>query len=164
MLQNRFLYWMDKLYSFVVKIGSNLQGLFLLYMRLTWGHQFFLIGIEKFKEMSKVITFFGSLGIPYSHFHGYLVATFEVVGGILLFFGLAARLISIPLLFIMLAALSLAHAQDLSNFKFILDPKVLVGQNPYPFLITTLMVLAFGPGRFSLDGLIKRWISGQPRY
>jgi uncharacterized membrane protein YphA (DoxX/SURF4 family) len=39
-----------------------------------------------------------------------------------------------------------------------------VSQNPYPFLITTLLVFIFGPGRISLDAWIKRWVSHQPRY
>ncbi|MCI0617278.1 DoxX family protein, partial [bacterium] len=119
-------------------------------MRLTWGHQFFLIGTGKLQNISKTIEFFDQLGIPYSHFHAYEVALFETIGGILLIVGFASRLISIPLTIILITALSTAHADALSNFKFILDPKSLVGENPYPFLITTLMVFCFGPGRISI--------------
>lgn len=164
MLANPFLYWMDKIYGFFVKIGSNLQSLFLLYMRLTWGHQFLLIGVEKLKDIPGTIQFFTKLGIPYPEFHAYEIGLVESVGGILLMIGLASRLISIPLLIIMLTALGTAHAENLSNFRFLLDPKSLVGENPYPFLITTLMVFTFGPGRLSLDGWLKRWISHQPKY
>lgn len=164
MLENRLLYWLDKLYGIIVKVGSNLQSLFLLYMRLTWGHQFLLAGINKLKNVSSTIAFFEKLGIPYSEFHAHLVGGLEAVGGILLILGLFSRLISIPLIVIMITALSTAHAESLSNFSFILDPKSLVSQNPYPFLITTLLVFIFGPGRISLDAWIKRWVSNQPRY
>lgn len=164
MLENRFLYWMDKIYGWVVKTGSNLQSLFLLYMRLTWGHQFILIGLHKFHSINETIHYFESLGIPYSHFHAYEVAFFETIGGILLMAGFASRIICIPLIFILITALSTAHADQLTNFQFILDPKSLVGSNPYPFLITTLMVFCFGPGRISIDAWLKRWISHQPRY
>lgn len=164
MLENRFLYWMDKIYGFIVKIGSNIQSLFLLYMRLTWGHQFLLIGVEKLKDISKTVEFFDKLGIPYSYFHAHSVAFFETVGGILLMIGFASRLASIPLIIILLTALSTAHSHVLTNFKFILDPKSLVGENPYPFLITTLMVFCFGPGRIAIDAWIKRWVDHQPKY
>ncbi len=164
MLQNRFLYWMDKCYGFFIKIGSNLQSLFLLYMRLTWGHQFFLAGMEKLKNIQGPTALFTQLGIPHPELHAYLVGFFESVGGILLIIGLASRLISIPLIIILVTALSTAHAENLTNFNFILDPKSLVSQSPYPFLITTLMVLAFGPGRISLDAWIKRWLNHQPKY
>ena len=164
MLENRFLYWMDKLYGLFVKIGSNLQSFFLFYMRATWGHQFFLIGISKFQNISQTIAFFEKLGIPYSDFHAYAVAFFELVGGALLIVGFASRLISIPLIVIMIAALSTAHAEHLTRFQFILNPSSLSGENPYPFLITSLMVFIFGPGRVSIDAWLKRWVGHQPKY
>lgn len=164
MLQNRLLYWLDRLYNILVKIGFNLQSLFLLYMRLTWGHQFILVGLEKLRNVSETATFFDSLGIPYSHFHVYEVGLFELVGGVLLVFGLASRLAAIPLIVIMIAALMTAHATPIANWQFILDPRSLAGQNPYPFLITALMVFCFGPGRISLDAWLKRWVSHQPKY
>lgn len=164
MLQNRFLYWIDKIYGFFIKIGSNLQSLFLLYMRITWGHQFLLAGVDKLKDISKTIDSFAALGIIHPEFHAYTVSFFESIGGILLIVGFASRLISIPLISIMITALSTAHAEGLSSFKWVLDPKSLVLQNPYPFLITSVLVLIFGPGRISIDGWIKRWVDHQPKY
>lgn len=164
MLENRFLYWMDKLYGFFIKIGSNLQSLFLLYMRLTWGHQFLLAGADKLKNLPSTAEFFSHLGILHPEFHAYEVGLLEATGGILLMIGFASRLISIPLILILVTALSTAHAEHINNFRFLLDPKTLAGQNPYPFLITTLLVLTFGPGRISIDAWIKRWLGHQPRY
>lgn len=164
MLENRFLYWMDKIYGFFIKIGSNLQSLFLLYMRATWGHQFLLLGVDKLKDISKVVDLFKTLGIPHPEFHAYLVGFFESIGGILLIVGFASRLISIPLSFILITALSTAHAEGISAFKWILDPQSLVLQDPYPFLITTLLVFIFGPGRISIDAWIRRWVNHQPKY
>lgn len=164
MLENRFLYWMDKIYGFFVRIGSNLQSLFLLYMRLTWGHQFFLIGIDRWHHISETIQFFAKLGIPYSVFHAYLVAFFELIGGIFLILGLGSRLICIPLFIIMATTLAHVHSEILINFKFLLAPKMFVGADPYPFLIATLLIFCFGPGRLSLDGWLKRWAGHQPKY
>lgn len=163
MLENRFLYWMDKIYGLFIKIGSGFQSLLLLYMRLTWGHQFLLSGVYKLKNISKTIGFFTELGIPYPEFHTYLVAYFESIGGLLLMIGFASRLFSIPLTIILIVALSTAHAEHLTHFKFLFDPQSLAGQSPYPYLLTTLMVFCFGPGRVSLDAWIKRWVGHQPK-
>ncbi len=164
MLENPFLRWIHRIYGFFVKIGSNLQSFLLLYMRLTWGHQLFLIGINKLKDIEGTVQFFTKLNIPSPLFHAYEVGIIEAVGGILLFIGLASRLISIPLIIVMITALSTAHADYLANFRFVIEPHVLVVQHPYPFLITAWMVFVFGPGRVSLDAWIKRWVDRQPRY
>lgn len=164
MLSNPFLYWVDKLYSFFVKIGSNLQSLFLLFMRITWGHQLLLTGVDKLKDIPGTVELFTKLNIPSPLFHAYEAGILESVGGILLIIGFASRLISIPLILLMLSALSIAHAEHLANFRFITDPHILVMQEPYPFLITALLVFIFGPGRISLDAWIKRWVSHQPKY
>jgi len=42
------------------------------------------------------------------------------------------------------------------------DPDKFVKADPFPFFIGALIVLVFGPGRFSIDALIKRMF-GQPR-
>lgn len=155
---------LSKFYGFFLTIGSNLQSLLLLYMRLTWGHQFLLAGLGKLHDIPGTVKFFTTLNIPYPLFHAYEVGIFEAVGGALLILGFASRLITIPLIIIMLTALSTAHAEYLANLKFVTDPQMLVIQKPYPFLITALMVFAFGPGRISLDAWIKRWAGHQPKY
>lgn len=143
MLANPFLYWMNFFYGWFVALGSNLQSIFLLYMRLTWGHQFFLNGAFK---------------------HEGMLGGFELIGGICLILGLASRLVSIPLIITTITLLTTEHAESLAGFQFILAPHVLVQQEPYPYLITALLVFIFGPGRVSLDAWIKRWVSHQPKY
>jgi len=155
---------MEMFYGFFVKIGSNLQSVLLLYVRLTWGHQLFLTGLDKLKNIENVVQLFSKLHIPAPTFHAYEVGIFEMVGGILLVLGFASRIITIPLIVIMISALSLAHAEALAGFQFVISPQTLVLQTPYPFLFTALMVFIFGPGRVSLDAWLKRWISHQPRF
>lgn len=135
MLKNPLLNLLNELYSYVVAAGSNLQSLFLLYMRLTWAHQFFL------QE--------GALG---------------TIFGLLLFIGLLSRLAAIPLIVISLIELSTVHAPSISEFRFLFQPMSLVQQKPYPFLITGLLIFIFGPGRISVDAWIKRWVANQPRF
>jgi len=164
MLTNPTLQKLDVLYTWVIKTGSNLQSLLLFYMRLVWGHQFFVIGLAKLKDINKVIEAFNAINIPGPGFHAYLVASLEMVCGFLILIGLASRLAAVPLAIIMFVALATAHAPNLSDFQFLTQPLLLVKEAPYPFLLMSLMVLAFGPGRISVDAWIKRWVENQPRY
>ncbi len=164
MYESRFLRIMDCCYGWIVKSGSNFQSLFLLYMRLVWGHQFFLAGMGKFSNMDTVIQFFASLNLAHPEFVAYAVAFFEVVGGICLFLGFISRLAAVPLIVIMISALSLAHSDAFIQLRFLFEPARLVHQAPYPFLITAFLVLIFGPGRVSIDGWLKRWASKQSKY
>jgi len=163
MFEHRLLHFIDRVYGWVIGAGSCLQSLLLLYMRLVWGHQFFLTGLHKLQNIQDTSRFFGSLGINYSEFVTYSVAIFETVGGILLFVGLISRLAAIPLIVIMVVALSIVHPEAFDGFKFFFEPLALVHQAPYPFLLTSLLVFIFGPGRFSVDAWIKRWASKQPK-
>lgn len=164
MFINPHLHRIDRLYQFFIKIGSNVQSLFLFYMRVTWGHQFFLIGLKKLYGIQETAHFFSSLHIPHPFFHAYLVGWTETLCGLCIFLGFASRIAAIPLIIITLTALSLAHSSDISNFQFLLDPLSLVKQPPYPFLITAILMFCFGPGRISIDAWIKRWASQKPTY
>ncbi len=164
MLADPFLRWADKIYSFFIKIGSNLQSLFLLYMRVTWGHQLLLTGVDKLKDIAGTAQMFKEIGIPSPVFHAYEVGLIEAVGGILLVIGFASRIAALPIIFVMLTALSTVHAEQIGNLKFLIDPYLLVMQEPFPFLFTALLVFIFGPGRVSLDAWLKRWVDHQPKY
>jgi putative oxidoreductase len=164
MFENSFLRWADKIYSFFIRIGNNLQSLFILYMRLIWGHQLFLAGIKKFFDIGQVTQMLASLNFPTPHFHAYLLATFETLCGFLIFFGLASRLAAIPMAIIMITALSTYHASVLADLKFLIHPSILVREAPYPYLLTAIIVFVFGPGKVSLDGWIKQWTKRQPTY
>ena len=158
------LHLITVLYRPFIRWGGNLQSLFLFYMRITWGHQLAMVGWGKLHAIEQTAQFFTSLSFPNPVFLSYFVGYFELICGICLFLGVASRIAAIPVIIVMLTALSTAHAPDISNFRFLLEPKSLVHQPPYPFLITAFVILIFGPGRLSVDGWIKRWASKQPQY
>lgn len=164
MYTNDTLQRLATIYGWIISSGSNLQSLLLLWLRLTWGHQFILAGLAKLSDIEQTTKYFTSLSIVYPEFLAYVVGSSELFFGGLLFIGLASRLASIPLITIMIVALGTAHAAMLANFQFITDPSRLVGEAPYPFLITALLIFIFGPGRISIDALIHRWVSKQPTY
>lgn len=131
------------------------QDIMLLFIRGAWGFAFFQAGWGKFGRLDGVTGFFASLGIPAPGFHAVLVASVEAGGGILLVLGLLSRLTAIPLAFTMIVATFTAHISEFQtlfteNFTEFLEA------SPTPFLLASLIILFFGPGRLSLDALLKR--------
>jgi putative oxidoreductase len=144
---------MAQIYSFYENTISRLQSPLLLVVRLYWGWQFFQTGLGKLSNIPKVVDFFTSLGIPFPMLNAYFVGSLECVGGVLLFLGLGSRLIALPLTFNMLVAYITADREAL--FSVFSDPGKFYAADPYTFLFASLLILIFGPGRFSLDFAIR---------
>ena len=118
------------------------------------GYQFFQGGLGKLTNIPNIAAYFQTLGIPFAEANAYLVGSVEAVGGLFLMLGLASRLVSIPLIITMCTAYATAHREALVNVFH--DPDTFISQGPFNFLLMCLLVFAFGPGKFSLDALIKR--------
>ena len=143
-----------KAYGWLICCGNLLQHPILLIMRLYWGWSFFQTGLGKLKDLSKVTDFFQSLGIPFPHQQAILAGCTECFGGLLLAVGLASRLVSIPLTVVLIVAYATAESDSLK--AIFSDPDKFTGATPFLFLVAVLIVLAFGPGVFSLDWVIGR--------
>jgi putative oxidoreductase len=143
----------ESAYSLFVKAASLLRSPLLLLIRLYWGWQFWQAGFGKLGDISKTVDFFTSLGIPAPAFNAHFVALLEAGGGILLFVGLASRLIALPLAFDMMVAYLTADREALRSIFS--DPGKFYNADPFTFLLASLIILAFGPGWFSLDNIIK---------
>jgi putative oxidoreductase len=146
---------MQGFYQFIIKLGNLLQSPLLLAIRLYWGVQFAISGYGKFLNIQQVIGFFDGLNIPFPTISAYLAAGTELVGGICLVIGLASRLVSIPLIFTMLVAYIAADPESIRSIFS--DPQHFVSRTPFLFLYTSLIILAFGPGIFSVDAFLKRF-------
>jgi len=144
----------EDLYLLLTKIASALQSPFLLLVRAYWGWQFIQTGWGKLHTIPKVIDFFTSLGIPFPALNAWFVAGLEFLGGILLILGLASRLTALMLVADMLVAYVTADREAL--FSFISDPDKFYAAAPFTFLVASLIVLIFGPGKLSLDAWIAR--------
>jgi len=141
------------IYSLFTRTFSSLQSPLLLVVRLYWGWQFFQSGLGKLKDIDKVVDFFTGLGIPHPVFTAHVVGTLEVVGGALLFLGLGSRLIALPLTVNMVLAYITADREAL--LSFFSDPAKFYGADPFTYLFASLLILAFGPGKISVDSLIN---------
>ena len=133
-------------------LADGMQSPFLLLVRLYWGWQFIETGWGKVNNIGKVVEFFTTLGIPAPALNAHFIAGLELIGGILLVVGLAARPIGLLLTSNMLVAYATADREAL--FSIFRDPDKFYAAAPYTFLIASLIVLIFGAGKFSIDSWI----------
>jgi putative oxidoreductase len=147
---------LEKYYRLLIRGASSLQSPFLLAVRLYWGWQFIETGWGKLTDIGKVIGFFTELGIPAPALNAYFVSALEFGGGLFLVLGLGSRLIALPLAVDMLVAYVAADREAL--FSIFSSPDKFTAAAPYTFLIASLIVLIFGPGRVSADALFARGI------
>lgn len=138
----------------VDKIASHLPDPLLLVMRLYWGWQFFVTGRGKLMHLDETAEFFATLHLPLPKLQALLAGSTECLGGLFLAAGLFSRLVSVPLMFTMIVAYLTAHLDVVKGIFW--DPDAFVTEAPFLFLLTSVMVFTFGPGRFSLDGLLRK--------
>jgi len=98
------------------------------------------------------------LGIPAPALNAYFVSALEFGGGVLLILGLGSRLVALPLVVDMLVAYITADREAL--FSIFSSPDKFTAAAPYTFLIASLIVLIFGPGKVSVDALLAGRMSG----
>src|ERR1700758_1243615 len=151
-------------YELLAVGATALQSPFLLALRLYFFWQLFLTGKGKLSNIGKVSEFFASLGIPVPTLNAYFIGSLECFGSLLLIIGLASRPLSLLIVISMTVAYLTADFEAVSNIFS--DPDKFVKADPFPFLLTALIVLVFGPGRFSVDALLKwraRKLAGERR-
>ena len=143
-----------KAYALLVKCGTMLQSPLLLAMRLWWGWSFFQTGKGKLMNHAATADFFQGLGIPMPGLNAWVAGGVECVGGLCLLVGFASRLLAIPLSITMIVAYLTADNEALKTLFS--DPDKFTSATPFVFLLTAVLVLAFGPGAFSVDRLLAR--------
>ena len=150
----KLIYRLAAWYAAFCKIAEKLCSPLLLAVRLYWGWQFAQTGWGKLQNQAKVVDFFTSLNIPFPALNAHFVSGLEFFGGILLMLGLASR----PAAFLLTGSMFVAFwtAEREALFSIFSDPGKFYGADAYPFLFAAIMILAFGPGRFSLDALIEK--------
>ena len=151
---NAFIAQLRRLYAAAVRICYSLESPFLLFVRLYWGWQLMQSGWGKLHHLEKVTDFFRSLNLPMPGQMAVFISCVEFFGGLLLVLGLLSRLNALVLVVNMLMAYITADREAL--FAFFSDPDKFSAAAPYVFLIASLIILVFGPGRLSLDTLVLR--------
>ncbi len=130
-----------------VKLLGDLPPLF---FRLILAYGFYGPAMMKLKNVSGIAEWFAGMGMPFPTLNAYMATATETAGFILLFLGLATRIISIPLIVVMLVAIFTVHIGN--GFE--------AGANgfeiPLYYLIMLVSLVITGPGKISLDAIIEK--------
>jgi putative oxidoreductase len=141
-----------KTYNELTNSLRNLESIPLLAIRLVLAYGFYEPAKNKWANIDGIATWFESLSYPLPKLNAYLAATTEALGVLLLLVGLGSRIISIPLMFVMLIAIFTVHWSN--GFA--------AGDNgfeiPLYYFIMLFTLVIFGSGKFSLDYLLKKYI------
>ena len=136
------------IYPLTKKILSQGQSLSLLLARLAVAYGFYEPAMQKWSDIKSVADWFGSIGIPFPTLNAYMAASTELIGVVLLTLGLFTRLISVPLMIIMVVAITTVHLAN--GFA--------AGDNGFEIPLYYMLFLAifasYGAGKFSLDHLL----------
>jgi putative oxidoreductase len=127
-----------------------LKDLPLLLIRLTLAYGFYTPAMNKWNDIESVAGWFESMGYPLPSFNAYMAASTEIAGVVLLALGFASRLISIPLIIIMLVAIITVHGGngfEASGNGF---------EIPLYYLVMLITIVVYGPGKLSIEGLIRK--------
>lgn len=129
---------------------SSLKDIPLLAIRVVLAYGFWTPGIMKWQNIDGIAEWFASMGMPFPTLNAYLSASTEVVGAVLLLFGFAVRVISIPLIVIMVVAITAVHLGngfDAADNGF---------EIPLYYLIMLFTLFVYGGGNYSIEGLIRK--------
>jgi len=128
----------------------KLNSIPILMIRLVLAYGFWTTGIVKWNNIDNVAEWFGNLGIPFPEFNAYLSVSTEIGGTILLILGLGTRLISVPLMIVVLVAIGTVHLHngfEASDNGF---------EIPLYYFIMLFTLLIYGGGKISIDFLLCR--------
>jgi putative oxidoreductase len=137
-----------------------------LLLRLMAGGVFLSEGILKFVFANQGVGRFTKLGFPFPHLTATFVGGFEIVGGLLLIAGLLTRVTAIPFIVEMVVAilatkislylgtspLPLPPAPPIVGFWAVMHET----RSDYAQLLTVAFLTLAGPGRWSIDALLRQ--------
>jgi putative oxidoreductase len=150
----------QQLHDRFFRLVNHLESPFLLFVRLYWGWQLAQSGWGKLHNLANVTSFFTSLNLPYPAETAVFISCVEFFGGILLALGLLSRMTALVLTINMAVAYVTADREAL--LSFFSDPDKFYAAAPYTFLVASVIILLFGPGKLALDALIRRLLETRP--
>lgn len=144
----------EKSMKSLIKLFSSFQDISLLFVRLILAYGFYGPAMKKLSNFSGVVQWFSEgLHLPFPYINAIMAVGTEVSGVVLLTLGLMTRFISIPMMVVMIVAISTVHWVNgfpASNNGY---------EIPLYYLIMLFLLCTTGPGKISLDELVLKKIS-----
>ena len=138
----------QEMYMEFSRLSEHGKSLSLLLARLVLAYGFYEPAKMKWSDIGSVAEWFTTLGIPFPTLNAYMAASTEATGVVLLTLGLFTRLISLPLIVVMIVAILTVHLPH--GFS--------AGDNgfeiPLYYMLFLFIFVTNGAGKFSLDRLI----------
>lgn len=139
------------IFNKIINYLEKVKDLPSLLFRLVLAYGFFGPATMKLKNIDGIVEWFTSMGMPLPKLNAFLATGTETAGFVLLFLGLATRIISIPLIIVMIVAIMTVHLGN--GFE--------AGNNgfeiPLYYIFMLFSLLITGPGKISLDALITKF-------
>ncbi len=146
-------------YDHFASFAGKWQSPFLLAIRLYIGYQCLVSGYAHITHFHDTVKTFQGWHIPMSEVNVAMSALTEIGAGALLLVGLLGRLAGLLLTGNFIVAIAAPSLADEKFRPLILHfwthPDVVVYDTAFPFLMTAIIILIFGPGFLSIDGIIK---------
>jgi putative oxidoreductase len=129
-------------------------GHYIILIRLSVGLIFLSEGIQKFLFSSELGTGrFFKIGIPYSTFIAPFVGVTEILSGLLILIGYKTSKAAVPLIFIMLTAITFTKIITIPEKGF--WSVAHEARTDFAMLLSCLFLLLSGAGKYSLDEYLE---------
>ena len=135
----------------IANYTESIRDLPLLLTRLVLAYGFWTSGMMKWNDINAIGDWFATMNYPLPHFNAYMAGVTEVMGAIMLLLGLGTRLISIPLMVIMIVAITTVHMGNGFNAG---DNGIEIALYYFTMLF---MLLVYGSGKFSVDTFVRKY-------
>ncbi|NHZ84566.1 MAG: DoxX family membrane protein [Planctomycetia bacterium] len=139
------------LFNKIINYLEKVKDLPPLLFRMVLAYGFYGTAMMKLKNFDGIVEWFSSMGMPLPKLNAFLATGTETAGVMLLFLGLATRIISVPLIIVMIVAIMTVHLGN--GFE--------AGNNgseiPIYYILMLLSLLISGPGKISIDSLIAKF-------
>jgi len=139
---------LKQLYTDFTQSSEHFQSASLLFARLIVAYGFYEPAMNKWSDIESIANWFGSIGIPMPLLNAYMAASTEIIGVVLLTLGLFTRLISVPLIVVMIVAILTVHLPN--GFS--------AGDNgfeiPLYYMLFLFTFFSHGAGKYSVDNFL----------
>jgi putative oxidoreductase len=158
--------------TFIRSLDKSAPWLALLMLRILIGWEFLEAGLEKFNGQNWFVDIQSQFPFPFSvvptAISWQMATWFEIIGGAALIIGLGTRFFALNLIILTIVAISAVHwPADWSTFAELMKGYVITSDGfgnfklPVLFLAMLVPLVFFGPGKLSLDALLRKKYMGR---